>query len=120
MRGTQATQRVDEHGFTRARTAHDRNKRPWWNGKGNIVEQGHIFVAIFLEIECVNADRTPLVVLCEQRTLVSESERANADLIAHLEQMVSDELSIDVDMVGTSEIMNTVRASLTNQPRMMP
>src|SRR5712691_7687802 len=78
-----------------------------------------MMVAVSFQVVCINANVVTFIELGQLCAFVNKSEWADVDLITHLEQVIGNQLSIDVDVVGTSQIVNTIGAALAKQACMM-
>ena len=110
--GPQAAQCVHQHRFTRAGTTYQGYECSRRDGQGNIVEQYICVVAGFLEVESIDTDVFALIVLNQLRTLVNKLIRAYAYIIAHLQEMVRDDLGVDVEVIGAAQVIDAVGAVL--------
>src|SRR6266566_2667021 len=58
---------------------------------------------------CLNADAlSAFVLLPKMRTGIGKFEWADTDFIAYLEYLVSDQATIDIDVIGTASILNAI------------
>ncbi len=76
-------------------------------------------VAVFFEVESVDANIITLVVLGQLIAFENELVRSDANLVTHLEKVVRHKLRVDIDMIGTAQIKDTIGSSLTYQSRVV-
>ena len=99
-RGSQAVEGIHQGRFASARSSNDSDELAGRDGEGDVVDEYDIVVALFLEVQGVDADAVAFVVLGELSPRVGKFERSDTDLIARFEVVTMHELSIDVDVVG--------------------
>ena len=119
VRGSQPAQCIDQHRFTGAGSSHDSHEFAWSNRKRDIIEQRDMIVAIFLEIERIDANIAALIVLRQSCALEHQPVRPNAYLIAHLQQRVRHNLCIHIHMVRAVKIKDAIRSTLAYQASVM-
>ncbi len=119
MSGSQATESINQHRFTGAGATNNGNKFTWGNRERDVVEQSGVVVAVFFEVECVDANKITLVVLCQLGAFEDELIRSDANFVTHLEEVVGDKLGIDIDMVGTTQIKDAIGSSFTYHTRVV-
>src|SRR5713101_7173338 len=117
--GPQTVERIHEGGLASTGTAHQGDELARGNADRNVIEQRYIVIARLLEVVCIDANKITLVVLRQLVTFVNQLVWSNTDLITQLEETIGRELVVDVDVIGTVQVKDTIGASLSYHARMM-